>query len=323
MRYPYHCSSFIHSITSISQVMPITFKRHLVALLIMGVFLPLQASGAEAIKLRFTSALYADASGAGFKQPEGIGCVQDKLAVADTGNGRLVLYSLQTGDPKGGTEVKLPQVLYPIKIKMSSTGDILVLDERQRKIVRLTGEGAFKGYVEPSGVPNQGMIIPVGLDLDGNDNMYVLDILSARVLVLNTDGKYERQIDFPKEYGFMTDLTVDRKRTVYLLDSVRAQVYSNAGNAAVFSPITGTMKDDMKFPTNIATDNSGTFYITDQNGSGIVLISQNGAMRGRQLSFGWKEGLVRYPAQLCITKDGAIAVADRENNRVQMFTPLK
>jgi hypothetical protein len=303
--------------------MPITFKHLLVALLMIAWFLPLHASGAEAIKLRFTSSLYADAKGEGLKQPEGVGCVQDKLAVADTGNGRLVLYSMQAGDPKGGTEVKLPQILYPIKVRMTSTGDILVLDERQRKIVRLTGEGAFKGYVEPSGLPDQGMIVPVGLDLDGNDNIYLLDILSARVLVLNTDGKYERQIDFPKGYGFITDLTVDRRRTVYLIDSVRAQVYSNAKDAAVFSPMTGTMKDDMKFPTNIATDNNGTFYITDQNGSGIVIINQNGALRGRQLSFGWKEGLVRYPAQLCVTKDGSIVVADRENNRVQIFTPLK
>lgn len=297
--------------------------RYLMVLLMIALFLPLYASGAESIKLRHTRSLYSDEKGAGLKGPEGVGCFEDRLAVADTGNGRLVLYTLQGGDPKGGTEVKLPQILYPIRITMSSRGDILVLDERQRKVVRLTPEGVFKGFLEPSGVPDQGLIVPKGMDRDASDNIYMLDILGARVLVLDPEGKFQRQMEFPKGYGFISDLTVDAKRTIFLLDSVRAAVYSNAKDAAVFAPITGPMKDDMKFPTNIVTDNEGNLYITDQNGSGIVILGRDGSLRGRQLSFGWKEGLVRYPAQLCVAKDGSIAVADRENNRVQIFTPLK
>jgi hypothetical protein len=295
----------------------------LIVVLMFTLFPPLHASGAESIKLRHVVSVYADEQGNGFNHPEGVACFEDRMVVADTGNGRLVTYIFQGGEPRGGTEIKLPQVLYPIRAKISSKGDILVLDERQRKVVRLAREGTFKGYVEPTGLPDQGMIVPVGIDRDINDNIYLLDIPSARVLVLDAEGKFQRQVDFPKEYGFISDLTVDAKRTIFLVDSVRALVYSNTKDPGAFLPISGPMKADMKFPTNIIADTDNALYITDRNGSGILILGKDGSQRGRQLSFGWKEGLVRYPAQLCVTKDGSIVVADRENNRVQVFTPLK
>jgi len=292
-------------------------------LLMIAMLLNVRAFGAELIKLQHTRSVYVDEKGDGFNQPEGVGCNENLLVVADTGNGRLVLYTLQGGDPKGGTEVKIPQVAYPIRVKISSKGDILILDEKLRKVIRLSREGAFKGYVEPSGLQEQSTIIPMGIDRDSNDTIYLLDILAARVVVLNADGKFERQVDFPMGYGFITDLTVDSKRTIFLIDSVHVAVYSNAKDPAVFSPITGSLKDEMKFPSNIITDNNGTLYITDQDGGGLVMLGLDGSLRSRQLGFGWKEGLVRYPSQLCIMKDGSIIVADRENNRVQVFTPLK
>jgi Tfp pilus assembly protein PilZ len=64
-------------------------------------------------------------------------------------------------------------------------------------------------------------------------------------------------------------------------------------------------------------------FISDQNSGGVVVVSQDGTFRNRLLSLGWKEGAVRYPAQICIGNNGAFFVADRANSRIQMFTPLK
>jgi hypothetical protein len=38
---------------------------------------------------------------------------------------------------------------------------------------------------------------------------------------------------------------------------------------------------------------------------------------------GWGNGLVYYPAQVCIGSAGEVAIADRYNNRVQVFAGLK
>ncbi len=285
--------------------------------------LPLQSFGMEPIRMKYTLSLSDDGKGKALIQPEGVACSEDRLVVADTGNGRIVFYSLQGGEPRGGTEIKLPQVLYPIRVAIGSKGDLFVLDERQRKVARLTREGAFTGYVEISGLPVPGTVVPAGIALDGKDTLYLLDILGGRVLVLAADGKFQQQIEFPKDSGFITDLAVDPKGTIYLVDGVQSMVYSNAKDPAAFSPISGKLKDDLKFPSNIVSDNKGTLFISDQNGGGIVVVGQDGAVRNRLLSLGWKEGAVRYPAQICIGSNGALFVADRDNSRIQMFNPLK
>lgn len=294
----------------------------LIALMFVLV-LPLQAFGAEPMRMKFALSILDDAKGVGLNQPEGVACSEDRLVVADTGNGRIVLYSLQGGEPKGGTEIKLPQVLYPVRVTMGSKGDLFVLDERQRKVVHLTREGAFSGYVEITGLPAQGMVVPAGIVVDGKDTLYLLDILGGRVLVLAADGKFQRQLDLPKDSGFITDLTVDQNGIIYVVDGVKSMVYSNAKDPAAFSPISGSMKDELKFPSNVVSDNKGALFISDQNSGGIVVVGQDGTFRNRLLSLGWKDGTVRYPAQICIANNGAFFVADRANSRIQMFVPLK
>jgi NHL repeat-containing protein len=295
--------------------------NRLVALMIM-LLLPVQAFGAEQIRFKHDRSLYADDKGGGLNQPEGVACNKNRLVAADTGNGRLVFYSIVDGEPRGGKEIRLPQIIYPVRVALNSKGDIYVLDARQRKVARLTPEGVFQQYVELSGLPTEGMIDPVGISLDGKDNLYVLDIVGARVLVFGDDGKFQRQIALPKEYGFITDLAADAKGTVFLIDSVNAVVYSTAKDPAVFSPVTEKLKDDIKFASNITTDDKGLLFISDQNGGGVVVVSQDGSIR-RLFSLGWKEGALRYPAQLCLDADGDLFVADRTNSRIQKFTPLK
>ena len=299
-----------------------TMKIYLLVLTVL-LALSLQTLGAEPVRMKYGLSVYSDEKGIGLKQPEGVACSVDRLVVADTGNDRLVMYSLTGGEPKGGKEVKLPQVVYPIRVRINSKGDIFVLDERQRKVVRLTPEGTFKQYLELGGLPTESMVVPVGIDIDGNDNIYLLDILGGRVLVLDADGKITRQISFPKEYGFITDLAVNSKGTVFLTDGVKSMVYANAADPGVFTPLTGVMKEELKFPSNIVADTKGLLFISDQNSGGIVAVGQDGTFRNRMLSLGWKEGTVRYPTQLCVDKDGDLFVADRANSRIQEFTPLK
>jgi sugar lactone lactonase YvrE len=293
-----------------------------VALMIL-LLLPVHAFGAEQqIRFKHDRSLYADEKGGNLNQPEGVACNNNRVAAADTGNGRLVLYSIVDGELRGGKEILLPQVVYPVRVAMNSKADLYVLDERQRKVARLTAEGVFQQYVDLSGGPTAGMVVPVGISLDGNDNLYVLDIGGARVMIFGDDGKFQRQIALPKEYGFITDLAANAMGRVFLIDSVRAKVYSNAKDQAVFAPITETLKDDLKFAANIAADDKGLLFISDQNGGGVVVVSQDGTIR-RLFSMGWKEGTLRYPSQLCANTNGDLYVADRANSRIQRFTPLK
>jgi DNA-binding beta-propeller fold protein YncE len=286
-------------------------------------FLPLVSTAAETVKLRHTVSVYADEKGAGLQHPEGIAC-NDKslLVVGDTGNGRLVRFTFQEGNVKGGTEIRIPQLSNPIRIQINSKGEIFALDGKQRRIVRLAPDGSFKGYVTAEGA-SPSAIVPRSFKIDRDDAIYVLDVFSARVLLLNPDGKFQKQIAFPKEYGFFSDLAVDPKGNVLLIDSVNGRAFSAAKSATSFSPLGGSLKEHLSFPASLTTDNRGTIYITDENGGAIGILSQDGAFLGKQLSMGWNEGLLYYPSQVCVNERGETFIADRGNSRVQVFTQTK
>ncbi len=276
------------------------------------------AHAVEPLKFRQMAPIYVDGKGAGIRQPEGVACRGNDLVVADTGNGRLLRYTIAGENWTPGGEVVLSQLPSPIRVDVNSKGEILALDGSSRKIARVAASGEFLGYVAPTGEV-QGAVVPRSLRLDGQDNLYLLDVFSARVLVLDPSGKVQREIPFPKGYGFLSDLAVDTGGNVYLLDSVRKRVYKAAKNSAEAVPLTGSLQEEAYFPASIATDKQGTIFLVDQNGSGVVILGPDGSFRGRRLSMGWKEGFLRYPAQMCVTENGAAFIADRGNNRVDGF----
>ncbi len=284
----------------------------------------LDVLGAERTLLRHVTSIYFDEKGMGLKNPEGVACNDaSTLIVADTRNGRLLRYTVENRNVKPGGEIRAPQLSYPIRVQLNSKGEIFVLDGKQRRIVRFGADGQFKEYVNPEGVPASATFIPRSFKIDRNDNLYILDVFSARVLVLGPEGKFQRQVEFPKEYGFFSDLAVDFKGSIFLLDSVKAMVFVAAKDAAAFTPLTRGLREHLSFSTYLTTDSRGGLYVVDENGAGIVLLGQDGSFLGRQLTMGWTEGLLYYPSQMCLNEKGETFVADRGNSRVQVFSIVK
>ncbi|HWR59341.1 MAG TPA: NHL repeat-containing protein [Thermodesulfovibrionales bacterium] len=291
---------------------------------ISALSLPLESFGAEAVKLRHVATAYFDAKAGGLKLPEGVGCNEGPVVVvADTGNGRLLKYTLQDNSLKGGDEFRVAEVPYPVRLQINSAGEIFALDGKQRRIARLSAEGVFKGYIDPSGLPDAATLVPRSFRLDAAGNIYMLDIFSGRVLILGPKGEYQRHIGFPAKYGFFSDVAVDSKGTIFLIDSVDSLVYSAAKDAKEFTPLGQKLEGYVNFPSSLAVDGRGTIYLADQNGSGVVSLGPDGSFLGRALVFGWKDGLVRYPSQICANDKGEFFVADRENNRVQIFIVVR
>jgi hypothetical protein len=294
-------------------------------IMIIGIMLlPMKSFSAETVKFRYLQSVYFDEKGVGMKQPEGVACSEKGLLiVGDTGNDRLLRYSYNDRSLKAGAEIKVQQLSNPIRLQMNSKGEIFALDGKKRRIIRLNPDGTFKGYVDAEGIPSPSAFVPRSFKIDRNNNIYILDIFSARVLVLNSEGKYQKQIPFPKDYGFFSDLSVDSKGTLFLIDCVKAMVFSAAKDSNSFSSLTKNLREYLNFPTSITTDNRGTIFIVDENGGGIVILGQDGSFQGRQLNMGWNEGLLYYPSQMCINEKGEAFIADRGNSRVQIFSLVK
>lgn len=279
---------------------------------------------AGGVKMLYKYSIYADSKGDGMKGPEGVACGNKPLVViADSGKGRLLKFTSQEGSLTGGEELKVPELIYPVRVQTNTRGEIFVLDGKQRRIVRLDPEGKFLAYLAPEGYQSPMELVPRSFKIDGEDTIYILDVSAGRVLVLNAQGKYLRHLELPQEQGSFSDLALGPKGVIYLLDSVNAVVYTAERDAASFAPLTKKMNDVMSFSTNIIVDGNGIIYLADQNGGGIIAVGQDGSFQGRPVAFGWKEGMVRYPLQMCINGSGEMFIADRGNSRIQVFSVIR
>lgn len=283
----------------------------------------LATAGARAAPLALTweQSIYQDAREGPLLHPEGVACSDaGTVIVADTGNHRLVTFTLKDGRLTGGTEVKLAQLTEPVRIEIDGTGNALVLDAKTRRIVRMSPGGAYGGIVEIKGIAGAPSVLPGSFKVDAADNLYVLDVAARRVLVLKPSGAVSRQLELPKP-GAFTDIAVDAAGTIFAVDAVGAVVWASEKGGTAFSPLTKSLKDRMNFPTHMLA-RRGKLFLVDQHGNGVVTLGVDGSYQGRQLGMGWSDGLVYYPSQLCMTDGGDVLVADRYNNRVQHFSVM-
>jgi sugar lactone lactonase YvrE len=276
-------------------------------------------STAEGGKLRWIQSIYVDSQGRGIKYPEGVACKGQDLYVADTGNSRVLHYTYADESVSAVATFPLPKSS-PMILQVNSKGEVHFLDGRDRQITILDATGAKQGSLKPKGVPSSAEVIPRSFRIDGNDNIYILDVFSGRVVVVEADGKYLREIPVPKGAGFFSDLAVDSKGNVLLLDSVNAVVYSAAAGAKQFSQLSESLEEFVNFPTSLTTDSAGKIYLVDQHGSGLALLAPDGSFMGHKLGKGWNESRLYYPSQLCISDEGTLFIADRNNSRVQLFS---
>lgn len=291
--------------------------RHTVVVLALAAALMgSHVRAAEAVHLKPLGSAYVDGKGTGLRLPQGVAVAGDLAAVADAGNGRIVTYTVTAEGLRPRGEITVPQVPFPIGVAIVPSKELLVLDGKTRRVAHLSAEGAFVGWLEPSGVEGTVSARAVAA---GGSMIYVLDVAGARILVGELDGKVTATIAIPPEVGFASDLAVDGKGDVYVVDSVGRRLWAARKSETALSALTPPLPEDFEFPASIAADEDGRLFVADRDGGGIVVFGRDGSFRGRQLAMGWREGFLRYPADLCVAPGGMLLVAERGNNRVQVF----
>ncbi len=276
---------------------------------------------AEVLKLRPTAVLYADEKGVSLSVPQGVGCGGGTtFVVADSGRGRVLRFEVSGALAQTNGELAVPELPYPIRADIDAKGNLIVLDGKSRRIGRVGSDGTFSGWVDVPAAEGAGPAVLRSFALDPAGRVYALDVVGRRVAVIGPGGGLERSIGFPADARFPTDLTVDPSGTVFVVDGLRRTVYSARKDDKDLAVFSNSLAEDLDYASAIATDGAGHFFIADENGGGIVILGSDGSFRGRQSAYGWREGYLRYPSGLCTNGRGLLVVADRENQRVQVFS---
>lgn len=291
------------------------------ALLAVSLTSLLPARAADVLKLRHAASLYADAEGVPLSVPQGVGCgAGDTILVADSGNGRVLRVEVSGVLARVTGVVKLPEITYPIRVDGDAAGSLVVLDGRTRRLARVRPDGSFGGWIE---IPRADGAAPPAIRsfaLGPQGSVLAADAAGSRVVQIAASGAVERSVALPAEARGLSDVATDGRGSIFALDGVARRIWVVRPGETAFTLLAGPLSEDLDFPGALEADPAGRLLVADLHGGGVVILGPDGSFRGRQSAHGWKEGLLRYPADLCSSGRGLVVVADRENQRVQVFT---
>ncbi len=291
------------------------------AALLLGHLEPMEAQTA---RFRHLVSIYLDDQGAGLHLPEGVACgASGQIVVGDTGNDRLVRFTYQDKIVSGGSAIETPELSAPFRVHLNSKGEIHVLDSIRRRIVRLGPDGTFRDALGFQGAPPPRTVVPRDFAIDTDGNFYVLDIFSARVLVLDAEGVFERSVALPAEIGFGSSLAVDEAGRILVIDSINRRLFSAERDAATFVPLGGDLTSAITtLPTSL-TLHMGLAFVLEGSRGTIVTLRRDATFVARQLSQGWEDAELNQPSQMCINDRDEVFIADRDNSRIQVFQLLR
>ena len=156
----------------------------------------------------------------------------------------------------------------PFPDSMISVNTVLMLDKETGKIVNSWGANYF--------------IMPHGLTVDNNNNVWVTDVGLHQIFKFTHEGKLLMKLGVAKTPG----------------------------------------NDSLHFnlPTDVAVKPDGSFYVSDGYGnSRVVKFSADGHFLFQWGTKGNKKGEFNIPHGIDLDNKGNVYVADRENNRIQVF----
>ena len=179
----------------------------------------------------------------------------------------------------------------------------------------------------------------VGVGVDKDENVYLLTREQSRVIVYSRAGKFLRSWGEDLFTARTHGLTMGPDDRVYCVDEGAHCIYvftllgnllltiGNRGVAAntgydghSLESITGG--PPFNRPTNLAVAPSGELYVTDGYGNCKVhRFSETGALLQSWGEPGTAPGHFNLPHGLRVAADGRVLVADRENDRIQIFSP--
>lgn len=177
-----------------------------------------------------------------------------------------------------------------------------------------------------------------GVAVDSQDQVYLLTRYDPRVIVYDADGNFLRSwgedLFTPRTHG----LTIAPDDTVYCVDEGANAIYHFTPHGELLDEIgTRGVASDTGYdgslesihaagpfnrPTNLAIAPNGDLYVSDGYGNARVhRFRPNGALLLSWGEPGTGPGQFMLPHGIAVTNDSRVIVADRENDRLQIFGP--
>lgn len=268
----------------------------------------------------------------GIDKPLGVAVSPDGSRVYATQGGTKPTTLVFDRDGKKIGELKPPTTdtyHVPVYLAVSPTGDRVYVGDRAAGAVYVyDASGAYVSTFTPKDASVK--FSPLGVAVAKDGTLYVADVGSDnaadhRILMFSPDGTLVKTLG-KGELNYPNQFVVDDSGDVYVTDSNngRVAVIDTAGKVSGLISH-GVGQGDLGLPRGLAIDDRGRILVVDTTDHMVRLYTKASSLTGTPAyagSFGdqgVQDGTFLYPNGLAADARGRVYVADRDNNRVQVW----
>ncbi len=205
-------------------------------------------------------------------------------------------------------------------------GRIYVADTVRRVVLMFNIPGKRFDVI---GDEEPGMLgMPLGLDVDREGTLYVVDGASKRVMVYGPDGKYQRSIGAGMLEARPSGIAADKTgKRIYVVET--GTVDGDGHRVRVFDTVTGNHLQDigkrgsgpgeLNLPRDVALSPDGLIYVVDGGNFRVQIFDQSGRYLKSFGTVGRRGGQFSRPKELAFDADGRVYVVDAAFGNFQVF----
>lgn len=244
--------------------------------------------------------------------------------VSDEDLGQDTTFSQQLLNFLGGQKPPANRVVEPMGVAVSDDGQRLYVSDFARLEV-FVFDFAKKAFGKIG--EDEKLARPVGLALDAQENLYVVEQEKKGISVFNRQGKKVRFITHPSVER-PTGIALDRERgRIYLADTGHTKstehtikVFSMNGDLlGKIGHSRGEEPGQFLFPTYLAVDGAGRLYVTDTVNSRVQVFAPDGKYVKSFGQRGTAWGMFDKPKGVAVDSFGNVYVVDSGWSNVQIF----
>lgn len=205
-------------------------------------------------------------------------------------------------------------------------GRVFVSDSAGHVVVAFDIPGQRSFRIGESG--EGALTMPLGLDVDGKGNLYVVDASAKQVQMYDKDGKHLRTFGDKRLLSRPSGIAADEKgERIYVVDT--GAVTNEKHRIVVFDVQSGKHLFDIgkrgigegqfNLPRDVAIGTDGLLYVVDGGNFRVQVFKPDGTFVRTFGSIGRQGGQFSRPKEVAVDPDGNIYVVDSAFGNFQIF----
>jgi len=248
---------------------------------------------------------------------------RDEIAVTDSGNNRIQVYSRDgTYLRSFGTEGnKQGEFKCPCGIAFDrKNGNILVAEVHNHRVQLFSEQGEYLSQFGGEGNLDHQLNSPRGLSVDSNGNVIVTDSGNKVIKIFSQNGHFLRKIG--EEGSFEVPCHCIQYNNYFIVsdhDENSIKVFSEDGTFLYKFGKHGSGDGEFNEPYCLSVNKAGHLMVCDSRNHRIQVFELNGKFVRKFGAKGRMLGKFDSPISTAVLSDGRIVATEFRNNRSQIF----